>query len=111
MMVGMFNSCGATLRSKYYPDEIQSSVMTVFRLPLNLLVVVGTKLTDSANDVPSLQFVFGVIVTMHLIAMGLQIMLQMTSSSAKKKDSNQDDSDDISCFSCFPTKVTKSKTN
>ena len=29
MMVGMFNSCGATLRSRYYPEGLQSSIMTV----------------------------------------------------------------------------------
>jgi len=40
-MVGMFYSCGGILRSKYYPEAHQSSIMTVFRLPLNALVVVG----------------------------------------------------------------------
>jgi hypothetical protein len=71
-MVGMFNSCGATLRSQYYPEGLQSSIMSVFRLPLNLLVVAGTKLADRASDVPSMQFVFGVVVCMHLVAMLLQ---------------------------------------
>ena len=75
-MVGMFNSCGATLRSRYYPENLQSSIMSVFRLPLNLLVVVGTKLTDKADDIPSLQMVFGVLAAMHLVAMVLQIALQ-----------------------------------
>lgn len=74
-MVGMFGSCGATLRSKYYPESMQSSIMTVFRLPLNVLVVVGTKLTDTANDVSSLQLVFGVVVGMHLVAFLLQLVL------------------------------------
>jgi MFS family permease len=59
-MVGMFNSSGATLRSKYYPESMQSSIMSVFRIPLNLLVVLGTKLTDNASDKDSLKFVFGV---------------------------------------------------
>lgn len=74
-MVGMFNSCGATLRSKHYPDSCQSSIMTVFRLPLNALVVLGTKLTDRASDVPSLQKVFAVLVGMHMIALLFQIGL------------------------------------
>ena len=74
-MLGMFNSCGATLRSRYYPEGLQSSIMTVFRLPLNLLVVVGTKLTDQATDVPSLQGVFAVIAGMHVVAMLLQVTL------------------------------------
>jgi hypothetical protein len=74
-MVGMFNSCGATLRSRYYPEGLQSSIMSVFRLPLNLLVVVGTKLTDRANGVEALRFVFGVLVGMHAVAMLLQMAL------------------------------------
>jgi hypothetical protein len=74
-MVGMFNSCGATLRSRYYPEGLQSSIMTVFRLPLNFLVVIGTKLTDQATDVPSLQRVFAVIAGMHVAAMLLQVTL------------------------------------
>ena len=75
-MVGMFNSCGATLRSRYYPEGLQSSIMSVFRLPLNLLVVIGTKLTDKADDIPSLQYVFGSLAAMHIVAMFLQLLLQ-----------------------------------
>lgn len=79
-MLGMFNSCGATLRSRYYPEALQSSVMSVFRLPLNLLVVVGTLLTSSANGVESLQFVFGVVVCMHVVAVLLQVSLLVSIS-------------------------------
>lgn len=85
-MVGMFNSCGGTLRSKYYPEEIQSSVMSVFRLPLNLLVVFGTKLTDSANSPELLKMVFAVLVGMHVIAFVLQISLCL---GLKKSDGKQ----------------------
>jgi MFS transporter, MFS domain-containing protein family, molybdate-anion transporter len=74
-MVGMFNSCGATLRSRYYPEGLQSSIMSVFRLPLNLLVVVGTMLTDGAQEVRALQFVYGVVVAMLSVAMLLQLAL------------------------------------
>ena len=81
-MVGMFNSCGATLRSRYYPEGLQSSIMSVFRLPLNLLVVVGTKLTDKADDIPSLQTVFGVLACMHIVAMALQVGLQYFKAQA-----------------------------
>jgi len=81
-MVGMFNSCGAMLRSRHYPEAQQSSIMSVFRLPLNLLVVVGTKLTPADDsDVSSYQFVFGVCVAMHLIAMILQTFLRALTSS------------------------------
>jgi len=74
-MVGMFNSCGATLRSQIYPGEKQSSIMSVFRVPLNLLVVFGTNAANSANDVPSMQAVFGLIVIMLLVASHLQVAL------------------------------------
>lgn len=86
-MVGMFNSCGATLRSRYYPEGLQSSIMSVFRLPLNLIVVVGTRLTNNANSVPALQFVFGAVVCMHLVAMLLQVALwaKVSSSVAHKQ--------------------------
>jgi hypothetical protein len=47
----------------------------VFRLPLNLLVVVGTMLTDGAQEVRALQFVYGVVVAMLSVAMLLQLAL------------------------------------
>ncbi len=43
--VGIFNSCGGTLRSQYYPEAQQSAIMTVFRIPLNAFVVLGTQLS------------------------------------------------------------------
>ena len=73
--VGMFNSCGATLRSRYYPDDQQSSIMNVFRVPLNLLVVIGTKLSDWADNEAALKQVFCVVVCMHLTATLLQLAL------------------------------------
>ena len=76
-MVGMFNSCGGTLRSRYYPDSMQSSIMSVFRLPLNILVVIGTNLANKASNKEGFQFVFGVVVCMHLIAALLQMIALM----------------------------------
>ena len=86
-MLGMFNSCGATLRSRYYPEGLQSSVMSVFRLPLNLLVVLGTLLTNQANDVASLQRVFGIVVGMHLVATALPTALLVVGRKASSSDS------------------------
>jgi hypothetical protein len=88
-MVGMFNSCGATLRSKYYPEDQQSSIMSVFRLPLNIIVVIGTKLTDGANDIKSLQSVFGVLAIMHFIAMILQMLLLAYRGSGRTIDNKK----------------------
>lgn len=76
-MVGMFFSCAGTLRSRYYPEQQQSSIMSVFRLPLNALVVIGTKLSDSAKDKQGLQAVFGVVVGMLVLAFVLQSILLM----------------------------------
>jgi len=73
--VGMFNSCGATLRSRYYPDKHQSSIMNVFRVPLNFLVVIGTKMSDWSSSEAALKRVFCVVVAMHLAATLLQLAL------------------------------------
>lgn len=75
--VGMFNCCGGMLRSKYYPDKIQSSLMSVFRVPLNALVCLGTKLAGWAGSDPeSLQMVFAVVVGMQVIALVLQLVIK-----------------------------------
>ncbi len=73
-MVGMFNSCGATLRARYYPDSMQSSIMSVFRLPLNILVVIGTNLANKASNESEMKSVFAVIVGMHLVAALFQLI-------------------------------------
>jgi MFS transporter, MFS domain-containing protein family, molybdate-anion transporter len=74
-MLGMFNSCGATLRSIYYPEQMQSSIMSIFRLPLNLLVVIGTVLTNNSKSRSDMQQVYFYVAGMHLIAFLLQISL------------------------------------
>lgn len=86
-MVGMFNSCGATLRSRYYPESLQSTIMSVFRLPLNLLVVLGTLLTSHANNTSELQSVFSVVAGMHIIAAALQIVMAYISFSSSNDNS------------------------
>lgn len=75
-MVGMFNSCGATLRSHYYSDSLQSSIISLFRLPLNLFVVLGTTVASNAGgSVDNLQAVFKLIACFHFAAFVLQIAL------------------------------------
>jgi hypothetical protein len=80
-MVGMFNCCGAILRSQFYPESSQSSIMSVFRLLLNIVVVVGTKLANNAESVVALQFVFKIVALMHVSAAILQVFLIFNSSS------------------------------
>lgn len=84
-VLGMFNSCGGTLRSQLYPEAQQSSIMSVFRLPLNLLVAVGTKLADSADTIVKLQDVFFVVVCMHVVAAMLHFTLMRELSKQKQK--------------------------
>jgi hypothetical protein len=86
-MVGMFNSCSGLLRSQYYPEGIQSSIMSLFRFPLNLLVVLGTTLANqSTNSQESLLFVFKVIVGMFVVATILQIGLVMVGKRKTKPE-------------------------
>jgi hypothetical protein len=70
---------------RYYPESMHSSIMSVFRLPLNILVVIGTKLTDKAANPASLQAVFRVLVGMHGLAFLLQVALLLIASRSKNK--------------------------
>ena len=83
-MVGMFNSCSGILRSRYYPDSLQSTIMTIFRFPLNILVVIGTKLSDNGEK----DLVFAVMSGMFGIAVGLQICLNFINNSNNCNDNN-----------------------
>jgi len=67
--VGIFNPCGGVLRSKVIPDNLQGSVMNMFRIPLNSLVVVGTLLAD---NYPA-RWVFAIISVWMLIGACLQV--------------------------------------
>lgn len=69
--VGTFFPCLGLLRSKVIPDSIQGSVMNIFRVPLNIFVVVGTKLTD----IYPTQTVFSIIVCWLLLGAALQVLL------------------------------------
>jgi hypothetical protein len=64
---------------------MHSSIMSVFRLPLNILVVIGTKLTDKAANPASLQAVFRVLFGMHGLAFLLQVALLLIASRSKNK--------------------------
>lgn len=88
--VGVFNACGGTLRSRYYPEAQQSTIMTVFRIPLNSLVVLGTYLSDSAQDEAGMRTVFVCITSLHLLAAAMQVGLgQIAGSVAGGKDKGE----------------------
>eukprot|EP00945_MAST-04E_sp_MAST-4E-sp1_P004985 g4985.t1 len=47
--VGASFACGGSARSAVMPQELQATIMNVFRIPLNILVVVGTSLDSFAT--------------------------------------------------------------
>ncbi|CAE8694307.1 unnamed protein product [Polarella glacialis] len=89
--VGIFFPCLGLLRSKVIPDSIQGSVMNIFRVPLNILVVVGTKLTD----IYPTQTVFSIIIIWLLLGAAFQVVLVMAmgekegEKTTPKKDSEK----------------------
>jgi len=78
--VGLFMACGGTMRSMVVPEEMSASVMNLFRVPLNVLVVIGTKLDSYAT--PST--VFTVIFVWLLLASFLQIAFSASIGKTSK---------------------------
>ncbi|KDO26128.1 hypothetical protein SPRG_08489 [Saprolegnia parasitica CBS 223.65] len=48
--VGVFFPCSATLRAQYFGDARLSTVLSLFRLPTNVLVLLGTALAETTPD-------------------------------------------------------------
>eukprot|EP01042_Synura_sphagnicola_P000912 gene912-1021_t len=71
--------------------EAMSSIMSVFRLPLNCIVVLGTNLSSAANDKPSLQFVYGVVVGIQILAAIFQIALIIFAPRKKLQPAGKED--------------------
>lgn len=80
--VGMYFPCGGMMRSKVIPDALQSSIMNIFRVPLNILVVTGTYLTDVLPH----STVFSIIAVWLLIATVLQLLMLKVGPESPKKD-------------------------
>ena len=66
--VGVSFACGGGLRSAVMPEELQATIMNIFRIPLNILVVIGTRLDSFATT----RQVFLVCVSWLLLALLLQ---------------------------------------
>jgi len=81
--VGAFQPAAGFVRSKVIPDAVQGSVMNMFRLPLNLLVVIGTKMTDLYPA----SFCFSVIVSWLVVGGLFQLVLafEINKTEAKTK--------------------------
>jgi hypothetical protein len=81
--VGCWFACSATMRSKYIDDKLQSSIMTIFRVPLNALVVVGTRMESQV----SLETVFTTCACWFgaSCALSVAVALQKPTQAAPKK--------------------------
>eukprot|EP00594_Rhizosolenia_setigera_P009984 CAMPEP_0178958752 /NCGR_PEP_ID=MMETSP0789-20121207/11835_1 /TAXON_ID=3005 /ORGANISM="Rhizosolenia setigera, Strain CCMP 1694" /LENGTH=446 /DNA_ID=CAMNT_0020641529 /DNA_START=98 /DNA_END=1438 /DNA_ORIENTATION=- len=82
MCVGLFMPVSGTLRSKYIPDSLHGSILNIFRLPLNIVVVLGTYATDHMER----QDVFMLVSGCFLAA----ALLQATMCFGKKKNTKTD---------------------
>lgn len=82
MCVGLFMPVSGTLRSKYIPDSLHGSILNIFRLPLNIVVVLGTYATDHMER----QDVFMLVSGCFLAA----ALLQATMCFGNKKNTKTD---------------------
>jgi len=73
--VGTFFACSGTMRSMFIPENRMSSIMNIFRVPLNICVVIGTKL-DNYVDSSTVFFVC-------FVWFGLSSLLQLQLSKEK----------------------------
>jgi predicted MFS family arabinose efflux permease len=79
--VGMFFPVAGSLRSVIFPDTAHATLMTLFRIPLNAIVVVGTMLAD----VWSWQHVCLLCACSFAGATALQWQLMQSQKSLKKR--------------------------
>ncbi|KAG9415361.1 hypothetical protein AC1031_008803 [Aphanomyces cochlioides] len=78
--VGVYFPVSATLRADSFPEATMGTILTLFRLPTNFLVLVGTQM-DSWAVPPSL--IFGVCVVIHATA---SLFASLTQSNKEGQD-------------------------
>jgi MFS family permease len=83
--VGLFMPVAGTLRSKYVPDALQGSILNIFRLPLNAIVVSGTWATDVFETSVVFQMVSGCFLAAALLQ-ATMIPRTAVVSASKKTD-------------------------
>lgn len=79
--VGLSSPIAGMLRSKYVPDAYQGSIMNIFRLPLNAVVVSGTYATDVLEHYK----VYAIVSGLFLMAAALQATLAFGAQEGKKR--------------------------
>ena len=80
--MGCWFACSATMRSMYIPESQQASIMNVYRVPLNILVVIGTKMEELAPP----DVVFCTVASWFGICCLLQIALTFSSMNKAKAE-------------------------
>lgn len=96
LFVGMFQACGASLRAKYYPTENQSTILSFFRLFLNIIVVIGTRIsksleigTNMEENKQKFKLIFSTIVFILFLATSLQFFVLTKSLKNKSKNKSE----------------------
>ena len=79
--VGAFFPAMAVLRSKVLPSTGLSTIMNIFRVPLNIIVVSGTKATDLWTS----DNVFLLCFACHAAALVCQFLMINAAAKQKKK--------------------------
>ena len=78
--VGASYAAYATLRARLIPEDQRATVTNLFRVPLNMCVVLGTKLTDSYSP----RLCFPVVTVWFIIATGCQLALMKANFAGHK---------------------------
>merc|ERR1712100_7202 len=86
MCVGLFFVTSPAVRSMVFPPNILSTVMNFFRVPLNIIVVTGTKLEGTIN-------VFSMCFTWFALSAFLQWELQRHISCETRQTKMYSDSE------------------
>jgi hypothetical protein len=90
---GIYFPTLGTIRSKYVPEETRTSVMNLFRLPLNLIVVVV--LANVSTWTP--ESIFLICFTLLLLSYGASLFLERRATDNQRASlDNADDDDDES---------------
>jgi len=82
MCVGANDGVAGIIRSRYIPDAQMGGIMNLMRVPLNLLVVVGTKFESWYPA--STCFIYCTL--FQLVTLGMAIMLNRRSATATKAE-------------------------
>jgi len=85
MMCGMYFPCLGTLRGRYIPEASRSAIMNLFRVPLNLLVVlVLLKVSMFANGTVFLicSCWLGIAVVLHIKFVSMARLFALGSTSS-----------------------------